>query len=122
MNATAKPPPKVFHASNCIFVPRFEHGHQAQIAEVCGMFSGSQLGAGFVKLTNASIPWTTRYDEVIVVLKGEISIGLETGRLHAKAGDSIWLPEGTALRYEADNALVFYAIHPADWTGTGAAT
>ena len=30
--------------------------------------------------------------------------------------DSIWIPAGTELVYEAENALVHYAIHPANWS------
>ena len=29
--------------------------------------------------------------------------------------DSRWLPHGTALVYEAEYALVHFAIHPSDW-------
>ena len=35
--------------------------------------------------------------------------------LHAGPRDCIWLPKGTELRYRSDEALVFYAITPADW-------
>ena len=30
-------------------------------------------------------------------------------------GDCIWLPDGTELIYEAESALIHFAIHPANW-------
>ncbi len=33
----------------------------------------------------------------------------------AAAGDVIWLPEGTPIKYEGDKAVVFYALDPVDW-------
>jgi len=35
--------------------------------------------------------------------------------LEAGPRDTVWLPEGTELTYEAENALIVWAIHPADW-------
>jgi hypothetical protein len=32
------------------------------------------------------------------------------------ARDSLWIPEGTALVYESADALVYYAIHPVNWS------
>jgi hypothetical protein len=29
--------------------------------------------------------------------------------------DSIWLPAGTALEYDAETVLVCYSIHPSNW-------
>ncbi len=38
------------------------------------------------------------------------------GEVHElRARDCIWLPAGTELVYEAEAALVHFAIHPADW-------
>ncbi|MEM9911877.1 MAG: ethanolamine utilization protein EutQ [Pseudomonadota bacterium] len=111
----AKAVPQVMHRDNRVFEPRFEHGDLAGIAEVTGSAHGTKLGTGFAKFHNAEIPWTVRYDEVILVLDGEMTVRTEQGDLHAYAQDCIWLPEGTELTYIADDALVFYAIEPANW-------
>ena len=68
-----------------------------------------------MRLTKARIPWAIRYDEIILVLKGSLKINTEDRVLIADAMDSIWLPANTKLTYEADDALLFYAIHPANW-------
>jgi ethanolamine utilization protein EutQ len=56
-----------------------------------------------------------QYDEVILVLEGEVTVRSDRGELKAGPRDCIWLPKGTALTYSAESALVFYAIQPANW-------
>ena len=107
--------PRVMKWAKSDFQPRFEHGDQAQAAHLCGTEDGSKLGAGFGRLTNASFEWTVQYDEIILVLEGEFSAITETQTLSAGPFDTIWLPAGTSVNYQAENALIFYAIQPADW-------
>ncbi len=111
----SKSEPRVMKRSNAEFHPRFEYGEMAQSAHLCGTEDGSKLGAGLVRLTKAEIPWTVQYDEIILVLEGTFSVRTESGTLPAEAMDSIWLPAGTKLTYVPDEAMLFYAIHPADW-------
>lgn len=100
------------------FSPRFEYGHMAEVSEISGSKDGSELGTGFVRMKNARIPWTIKYDETLTVYEGVLRI--ETGdEVHELFPlDSIWLPVGTKLVYEADQALVAYAIHPSNWNET----
>ncbi len=97
------------------FAPRFEYGDVAEVAGVCGSDDGTELGVGWGRLTNARIPWTIRYDEVLTVFDGTLRVhaGGEVHELQPR--DCIWLPAGTELVYEAESALVHFAIHPADW-------
>ena len=97
------------------FAPRFEYGEMAQVAGVCGAEDGTQLGAGWGRMTNARIPWTIKYDEVLTVFEGVLRLHAngEVHELHAR--DCIWLPQGTELIYEAEHALVHFAIHPSNW-------
>lgn len=107
--------PRAIAFSDLDFAPRFEQGEMARLAEICGTKDGTDLGVGFARLSKASIEWTTRYDEVLIVLEGRVTVRLEGETLEAWPRDSIWLPKGTSLVYEAEEALVVYAIHPADW-------
>ncbi len=97
------------------FQPRFAYGDVAEVAEVSGTGDGTALGTGVVRMTRAEIPWTVRYDEVILVLEGQLEIETESGTLSAGPMETIWLPADTKLTYRAESALMFYAIHPADW-------
>ncbi|MEM7069400.1 MAG: ethanolamine utilization protein EutQ [Pseudomonadota bacterium] len=114
-----KSPARVMRWANADFQPRFEYGDQAQAAHLCGDADGSELGAGLVRLTNANIPWTVKYDEIILVLEGTFTVRTEDDVLTAGKLDSIWLPAGTKLNYEAEEALLFYAIHPSNWASKG---
>lgn len=97
------------------FVPRFEYGDMAQVAGVCGADDGTELGTGWGRMSNARIPWTIRYDEVLTVFEGVLRLHAngEVHELHAR--DCIWLPAGTELIYEAESALIHFAIHPSNW-------
>ena len=108
-------PPKIFNPSEMEFIPRKEYGDQAQLAPVSSHEIGTELGTGYVRLKGAEIPWTIKYDEVIVVLEGEFTVRTSDGELSVSQHQSIWLPKGTELTYVSENALLFYAIHPSDW-------
>ena len=97
------------------FAPRFEYGDVAEVAGVCGDSDGTELGVGWGRLTNARIPWTIKYDEVLTVFEGQLRLhtGGETYELGPR--DCIWLPNGTELVYEAESALIHFAIHPSNW-------
>ena len=64
---------------------------------------------------SAEIPWTIKYDEVILVLDGQLTIRTADSDLTAGPMECIWLPDGTELTYIAEDALMFYAIEPANW-------
>ncbi len=101
--------------NDLVFSPRFEYGDMAEVSEICGSADGSELGCGWGRMTNAYIPWTTSYDEVLTVFEGclDLHANGEMYRLNVK--DSIWLPAGTELIYEAESALIHFAIHPSNW-------
>ena len=107
--------PRVHRFANLQFQPRFEYGEQAAAIQVCGADDMSELASGYGRLTNARFPWTIKYDEILIVLEGELTVHANGETLTAGLFDSIWLPKGTSLEYEAENALILYAIHPANW-------
>jgi ethanolamine utilization protein EutQ len=96
------------------FRPRFAYGEMCQIGEVLGSRE-SKLGFGFARMSDASIPWRTRYDEVLLVLDGELRVRIGDRILAAGPRDSVVVPKDTELVYEAEHALVAYAIYPSDW-------
>jgi len=88
--------------------------------EVTGTGDGTVLGTGFARFTKAAIPWTVMYDEVLLVLEGNITVKTPDGDLRAGPYECIWLPKNTDLTYISESALVFYAVHPANWNETAA--
>lgn len=111
----AKAPVRMTRFEDLEFSPRFEYGDMAEVAGICGAEDGSELGVGWGRMRNARIPWTIRYDEVLTVFEGELHLHTG-GEVHVlRRADSIWLPAGTELTYEAEMALVHFAIHPSNW-------
>lgn len=109
---------RVTALSDLGYQPRFEYGDVAESSQITGTEDGTTLGSGMVRMTKAEIPWTIQYDEVILLLEGKLEIDMEDGTLVANAMEAIWLPAGTKLVYRAEHALMFYAIHPANWADT----
>ena len=97
------------------FTPRFEYGEMAEVSGICGAEDGTELGVGWGRLSNARIPWTIRYDEVLTVFEGVLKLHANNETHELKPKDCIWLPKGTELVYEAEAALVHFAIHPSNW-------
>lgn len=112
---TAKAATRLVRFDELEFTPRFEYGEMAQVAGVCGSDDGSELGTGWGRMSNARIPWTIKYDEVLTVFEGLLHLHAngEVHELHPR--DCIWLPAGTELVYEAESALIHFAIHPSNW-------
>ena len=110
-----KSPPRLQRFDQIAFTPRFEYGEMAEVAGVCGADDGSELGVGWGRMRDARIPWTIRYDEVLTVFEGLLRVHIDGEVFELRPRDSLWLPEGTALVYEAEYALVHFAIHPSDW-------
>ena len=111
-----KAKPKVIRFEDVAFKPRFTYGDQAEIGNVTGAEQGAEFGYGFARMTNAKIPWTITYDEILLIVSGVLRVRIAGKVLEAGPGDSIWLPAGTELVYECESCLMAYAIHP-----TGAA-
>jgi len=110
-----KAPVRLLRFDALEFVPRFEYGEMAEVSGICGAEDGTELGTGWGKLTNARIPWTIQYDEVLTVFDGLLKLHAN-GEVHElKPRDCIWLPTGTELIYEAESALIHFAIHPSNW-------
>lgn len=101
--------------SDLTFRPRQLEPEMAELAEIVGPSDGTSLGAGFARLHNAKINWTVSYDEVLTVIEGAVRVYVADECFEAYPMDSIWLPNGSAVIYEAEKALVYYAILPTSY-------
>ena len=101
--------------NNLEFATRFEYGEMAEVAAVCGAEDGTELGVGWGRLSHARIRWTIKYDEVLTVFDGLLKLHADGVVHELKPRDSIWLPSGTELVYEAESALIHFSIHPSNW-------
>ena len=110
--------PKAIPFDEVPFRPRGEGGDVAMMSVITGADQGTELGTGFGRMKNAKLEWTVHYDEVILVMEGHLTVRTETEVFELGPKDSVWLPSGTALTYEAEDALIFFAVHPASAIST----
>jgi ethanolamine utilization protein EutQ len=89
-------------------------GYLAPIIE--SPFSSS-LGAGFIKLKQAgSFAWQVEYNEVLIVLSGELYIQEGNVKRYGKKGDVFFLKDGAEIIYGTDTETeLFYSLYPAKW-------
>jgi ethanolamine utilization protein EutQ len=74
------------------------------------------LAAGYLTLTKGEFPWTLSYDEVQIVLEGELHIGTSDGVRVGKPGDILYVPKGSQITFGTPSWAKFvYVTFPADW-------
>ena len=88
---------------------------KASISRLVGPQDSTTMGAYLARFDERSVPWTVRYDELIVCLEGEFRLRVKDSLHVLEAGDVVWVPTGTELAYEGAESLVFIAIAPVDW-------
>lgn len=108
--------PRVFRRSEIKLAPAVTATGTTSIARVINPSFSKHIGGGIEYLENVTIDWTVTYDEILFICEGRLTLEFEDGRHECVAGDIVWLPEGTHLKYIAEErAGYFYALYPADW-------
>ena len=75
------------------------------------------LAAGYMTLTVGTFPWTLSYDEVQIVLEGELHIGTGTDVQVGHAGDVLYVPKGSAITFGTPSWAKFvYVTFPSNWS------
>lgn len=94
-------------------------GKSIGLSDVIGTADNSPIAAGFMQWDNASFPWTLSYDEIDVVLEGELHIRCDGKTYIGKPGDVIYIPKDTAIEFATPSSVRFvYVTYPADWAGS----
>jgi ethanolamine utilization protein EutQ len=91
---------------------------QVGIADVITAADGAPIAAGFMAWSQCFFPWTLDYDEIDLVLEGELHIRCN-GQTHiGKAGDVLYIPKGSTIEFGTPSAVrFFYVTYPANWQG-----
>ena len=111
------PPLKVVHGANVV-LESFEPGASAntRLRDVITSGNGSPMGAGYMSLERGEFPWTLNYDEVDIVLEGELVITRGGERVRGGPGDCIFIPKGSSITFGTPAGVrFFYVTFPADW-------
>ncbi len=113
---TAAPRPKVFKRSEMQLIPAVTPTGSTSIARVINPSNSRHMGGGIEYLEDVTIDWTVTYDEILFIVEGPLTIAFDDATHVCEAGDIVWLPEGTHLKYIAKGrAAYFYAVYPVDW-------
>lgn len=91
---------------------------QVGIADVITSADGAPIAAGFMAWSQSFFPWTLDYDEIDLVLEGELHIRCNGQTYVGKAGDVFYIPKGSAIEFGTTTAVrFFYVTYPANWQG-----
>lgn len=91
---------------------------QVGLTDVVTAKDGSPMAAGYMAWSDCFFPWTLTYDEIDVVLEGELHIRSEGQTLIGKVGDVIFIPKGSVIEFGTPSCVRFlYVTYPADWQG-----
>lgn len=113
---TDGPSPQVFKRAEMTMIAAVTPSGSTSIARVINASISRHMGGGIEVLENVTIDWTVTYDEILFIVEGPLTVAFQDGEHRCDAGDIVWLPAGTKLRYIAKTrAAYFYALYPVDW-------
>jgi ethanolamine utilization protein EutQ len=122
------PPLKVVHggglALEAFGAGPAAHGTDVRLRDVVTPANGSPVAAGYMTLdaerggpqSGGEFPWTLDYDEIDVVLEGELVIARGREVVRGGPGDVIFIPKGSSITFGTPKHTRFvYVAFPADW-------
>jgi ethanolamine utilization protein EutQ len=114
------PPLKVVHMSNVQVEPFLEGrttpGTNVWLKDVVVTQDRSPMGAGYMSLDKGEMQWTLTYDEIDIVLEGELVITRGSEQVRGKTGDVIYIPKGSSITFGTPSWTRFvYVVFPVNW-------
>ena len=114
------PPLKVVRMANVQVEPFLEGkttpGTNVWLKDVVITQDRSPMGAGYMSLDKGEMQWTLTYDEIDIVLEGELVITRGSEQVRGKTGDVIYIPKGSSITFGTPNWTRFvYVVFPVNW-------
>lgn len=114
------PPLKVVKMSNVQVEPFLEGkttpGTNVWLKDVVVSKDRSPMGAGYMSLDKGEMQWALTYDEIDIVLEGELIITRGSEQVRGKTGDVIYIPKGSSITFGTPNWTRFvYVVFPVNW-------
>jgi ethanolamine utilization protein EutQ len=76
----------------------------------------SPMGTGYMSLDKGQMQWTLTYDEIDIVLEGELVITRGHEQVRGKTGDVIYIPKGSSITFGTPSWTRFvYVVFPVNW-------
>lgn len=92
-------------------------GANVRLKDVITSRDGAPMAAGYMTMERGEFPWTLNYDEIDVVLEGELVITRGEEQVRGKPGDCIFIPKGSKISFGTPSFARFvYVTYPADWS------
>ena len=116
----ALPPLKVVRSTS-VLMDAFGEGlatpnTNVRLKDVITSADGSPLAAGYMALDQGEFPWALNYDEIDIVLQGELVITRGNEVARGGPGDLIYIPKGSSITFGTPSHVWFvYVTFPADW-------
>jgi ethanolamine utilization protein EutQ len=114
------PPLKVVRMAN-VQVEAFREGRTTPgtnvwLKDVVVTQDRSPMGAGYMSLDKGEMQWTLTYDEIDIVLEGELVITRGSEQVRGKTGDVIYIPRRSSITFGTPNWTRFvYVVFPVNW-------
>ena len=114
------PPLKVVRMSSVQLDPFLEGrttpGTNVWLKDVVTTPDRSPVGAGYMSLDKGEMQWTLTYDEIDIVLEGELVITRGNEQVRGKTGDVIYIPKGSSITFGTPSWTKFvYVVFPVNW-------
>ena len=114
------PPLKVVRMANVRVEPFLEGkttpGTNVWLKDVVVTQDRSPMGAGYMSLDKGEMQWTLTYDEIDIVLEGELVITRGSEQVRGKTGDVIYIPKGSSITFGTPSWTRFvYVVFPVNW-------
>ncbi len=105
---------KVIKAEDVVFEDRVgQDPVQTRFARIVRQPLSGGLGFGILEGDDMAADWYINYDEIFYVLEGNFRCIIDGKVYEGVAGDTIFLPKDTQLRYESTGpAKLLYIVHP----------
>jgi ethanolamine utilization protein EutQ len=119
-SAPSLPPLKVVRMANVQVEPFLEGkttpGTNVWLKDVVVTQDRSPMGAGYMSLDKGEMQWTLTYDEIDIVLEGELVITRGSEQVRGKTGDVIYIPRGSSITFGTPGWTRFvYVVFPVNW-------
>jgi ethanolamine utilization protein EutQ len=114
------PPLKVVHIGNVQVEPFLDGkttpGTNVWLKDVIVTQDRSPMGAGYMSLDKGEMQWTLTYDEIDIILEGELVITRGSEQVRGKTGDVIYIPKGSSITFGTPSWTRFvYVVFPVNW-------
>lgn len=114
------PPLKMVRMANVQVEPFLEGkttpGTNVWLKDVVVTEDRSPMGAGYMSLDKGEMQWTLTYDEIDIVLEGELVITRGNEQVRGKTGDVIYIPKGSSITFGTPSWTRFvYVVFPVNW-------